>query len=1220
MNLRQSAKDFIEGNMKTRTLRQTLCLVGGLTAVLPAVMQAQTFTIANTPQVLATAMPPNVVLTLDDSGSMASAFVPDSLDTTSNRDGRRGKSSKFNALYYDPTIVYPAPIDSTGAKLVSTFTSAPINGLSQGTYGPGSRGVINLGTQYRPTWNYDPSTANNSSDPGNTGQTFGAHPNFSADLTAIGVPTTTAGLTTPGKAYYYVFNAGNSGCGGATDTGNDSCYSIRIVGNQNGPADINGDGVINGEDEKQNFANWYSFYRTRNLMTASSASLAFKILPDSARVAWQSLSTCTSFGTSCQGWASPSLANQIKSLDSTHRSQLYQWFFRLPATGSTPLRTAMNRAGTYYTTSGDNSPYGFDPNQSPTVTGKPEYACRPNFHIMMTDGVWNSDSGKFCYNPVSGTKVTCGNRDGTNTWLSGGAFPDGTVYDTSSSLTRIFRDSNSDDLADIAFHFWATDLRPDLTNKLIPFYADKNGTSAQQYWNPRNDPATWQHMVNFTVGLGLTSTLSVTSPADIRWGGSTFAAPGFTNLSNGTGSWPTTGTDVSPGNVYDLWHAAINSRGEAFSAENPQQLSTALQKALNRILATTAASAALATNSTRLATGTLLFQASFYSGDWTGRLKAIQINPDGSIGADLWEATDTGKIPAFGSRSIYTYSGTAGITFTQTDLTSASLWSYFNSSDLLNYLRGDASKETTVTGGVYRSRTTALGDIVNSDPAFVSAENYGYTDLPEGSAFSTTSYSAFLTQKQSRRKMVYVGANDGMLHGFDALTGAERFAYVPKAVLPNMALLSDPSYAHRYFVDGPPGAWDAFFGSAWKTVLIGATGAGAKSMFALDVTDPDTFGTSKVMWEINDSTAARTCDNTDPKYANDLGYTLGQGVVVKLNSGDWAVVFGNGYKSANNHAVLYVVRVADGCLINKIDTGIGDSTNPNGLGTPTLYDADGDDVYDYVYAPDLRGNVWKFDLSGASSGSWKIAYGTASGFPNGTPLFQARNSAGTVETITARVELGPAPTGKTGVVVLFGTGRFFADNDKGDTTPQTFYGIWDNGTRVTTTDRSELQVQTISLTTINIGGVPTAVRDITANTVDWNSKRGWYVDLPTSGERVIGTAAVRAGRVIFTTMFPSSSDPCDYGGGGWLMELDSRTGGKLPYTVFDTTRNGTIDDSDAKIGGMPLTVGMVKQPLVIDGSPNALKAMSGSSGSVQVEKNRSFSKALGRDSWREVTR
>jgi type IV pilus assembly protein PilY1 len=530
----------------------------------------------------------------------------------------------------------------------------------------------------------------------------------------------------------------------------------------------------------------------------------------------------------------------------------------------------------------------------------------------------------------------------------------------------------------------------------------------------------------------------------------------------------------------------------------------------------------------------------------------------------------------------------------------------------MNYLRGDATNELK-NAGTLRSRATSLGDIVNSDPAYVSAENYGYTSLPEGSAFSSTPYSSFLTTKQSRRKMVYVGANDGMLHGFDAMTGSERFAYVPNAVIANLPLLADPFYSHRYFVDGPPGVWDAFFGGAWKSVLVGTTGAGAKSVFALDVTDPDSFGPSKVLWEINANTAQRGCDNSDPAYAADLGYTINQGVAVKLNSGDWAVVFGNGYQSSNNHAVLYVVRASDGCLLKKFDTGSGSSANPNGLGTPTLWDADGDDVYDYIYAPDLRGRIWKFDLSGNSTGSWSIAN-------SGSPLFTARNSSGAVQYITARVELGPPPAGKSGVIVLFGTGRFFADNDKGDTTQQSFYGIWDNGSPVTTTDRSQLVRQTISTTSINVGGVPTTVRTITANTVDWSTKRGWYMDLPTSGERVIGTPAVRAGRVIFTTMFPSSTDPCDFGGGGWLMEVDARTGGLLPYTVFDTTRNGTIDDNDEKIAGMPLTVGMVKQPLVIDGSPNAIKAMSGSSGQVQVEKNRSFSQALGRDSWRELTR
>jgi type IV pilus assembly protein PilY1 len=443
-------RDFIEGNMRNPKVRQMLLVAGAVLGVLPGLASAQTYTIAQTPPVLATAMPPNVILTLDDSGSMQWAFVPDGMDSglsgsasslcppsTTCSNTRRAKSATFNSLYYNPSIIYPAPLDALGNPLTSSFTSAAINGYSQGTYGPSSRGTVNLATQYRPTWQYNPGSSNNSSNPGNTGQTFANHPNVAADLTAIGAATT----TTPGKAYYYVFS---SSCNVATDLGNDNCYSIKIVGNQAGPADLNGDGVIDGKDEQQNFANWYSFYRTRNLMVVGGASRTFTALPDSARVAWQSLSTCTTFGTNCTGWTPPSVSNWIHAFDAGHRGDLYNWLFRLPASGSTPMRTAWKRAGTYYATRGDNSPYGFDPNQSPTVTGQPEYACRPDFHIAMTDGVWNSDSGAFCYNPATGTTVTCGNRDGTNTWLASGRLPDGTVYDTSSSLTKIHRDSNSD--------------------------------------------------------------------------------------------------------------------------------------------------------------------------------------------------------------------------------------------------------------------------------------------------------------------------------------------------------------------------------------------------------------------------------------------------------------------------------------------------------------------------------------------------------------------------------------------------------------------------------------------------------------------------------------------------------------------------------------------------------------------------------------------------------
>ena len=1219
-------------------------LVGS--CVLSALLLAQTaaaFTVAQNPPFLPTPMPPNIVLTLDDSSSMARAFVPESLDSASS--SRRAKSSHRNALYYNPTTVYPRPVfvnaDGTTTTLTASFTDARINGFADS--GPGrasSLGTVNLSNGYRPTWEYDPSRTFSS-------QTFANHPN--ADLTRIGVTL----ASSPGKAYYYVWSPTNSGCT-STNIDDDACYSIRIVGEQAGPADVDGNGVVNGDDERLNFAIWYSFYRTRNLMTVAAASRAMADVPSTARVGFQALRASSSGASanglcalpsnqndlsqfSCSGWTQPNPAvdNRIREFSSAHKNGFYRWLFMLPAPTSnpfnfTPLRSAVSRIGRYFTTSGVNSPYA----QQPQVSVGTEFSCRPNFHIVMTDGYWNSDqdtTSNFC----SGTN--CGNVDNTSRDL-----PDGKRYDTTLSLTSIYRsstdqNSGANNLADIAFHYWATDLRSDLANNLLPFRSDRSGNADQQYWNPKNDPATWQHLVTFTVGLGLTSTLNLTTP-DRRWGGSTYAGAGYANFLSGAASWPATGTSsnwsennttssLAQGRVYDLWHAAINSRGQAFSAETPRELADALRTALNRILERESASAALATNSSRLATDTLLFQARFSSGTWTGSLTAYAINADGSVGNVQWEATAPGNIPAHGARNIFTWSGTAGTTFDQAGLTAAGLWSSIGSTGLLNYLRGDSSQEEK-NGGNYRTRGGPLGDIINSDPVFVFAENYGYRSLPEGA----TTYQPFVASKQSRRKMLYVGSNDGFLRAFDALTGQERFAFVPQAVIPDLPQLADPNYGHRYYVDGAPVAWDAYFGNAWRTVLIGSTGAGGRSVFALDVTDPDAFSASKVLWEINQNTPYRTGasgDAADPQYGARLGLTIGQAVVAKLNNGEWVAIFGNGYRSPGNasaspaipgdQASLYIVRLSDGRLIKRIDTGVGSITAPNGLGTPTLHDLNGDDVYDVVYAPDMRGNVWKFDLTSTSPGSWGIAFASASGFPNGAPLFQARSGSGAVQPISARVELTAPPPGKSGIMVVFGTGRFFAVGDNTDTTGQTFYGIWDDGTRVTATDRSTLQAQTISTSTINLRGVNTLVRSVSANAVDWATKRGWYIDLPTSMERVTGSAVVRGGRVIFTTLIPSV-DPCEFGGSGWLMEVDAATGTKLPYSVFDTSGDKYVNSADADISGVPVGVGMVRMPLVLEGTPTAFKFLSGTKGEIQLERNRTFGPPLGRESWREVQR
>lgn len=1171
------------------------------------VQAAAAFTISNNPPFLPTPLAPNIVITLDDSGSMAWAYVPDNLYTWGGT--RRFKSSRFNPLYYDPDTVYPPPVDANGNPLSTSFANAWINGFADGVAGRPNNGSVNLGIDYRPTLEYNPRL---------TSQTFAAHANVAADLSALQAGRVANGGTlvspfttsTPGPAYYYRFDAALPNCDGTID--DDDCYQLVIV------SATSGTNLLVGPDERQNFANWYSYYRTRNLLTVSAATRAVAGLPDGARVAWQAINSCNSFSSTCSGWTRSGVSftavphvirrwigTPTNAADATHKQNFYKWVMRLPASGGTPLRTAAGRVGAYFKTSGNNSPYGLDPNQSTTVSG-PEYSCRPNFQILMTDGIWNSDSdsGGYC----SGSP--CNDQDGTAR-----ALPDGATY--SPAATPIYRGSSSNNLADIAFHYWATDLRPDLANNLVPYFIDRSGTAAQQYWNPKNDPATWQHLVTFTVGLGLTRSMNVTTPVDIRWGGGTYAAPGYPNLLSGAGSWPATASNASPGNVYDLWHAAINSRGQSFAAERPEELSIALNTALNRILERESAAAALATNSTRLTTDTLLFQARLNSGDWTGRLTAYRINVDGTLGSPVWEATDSGKIAPYGTRKIYTWNGSGGMNFTQADLVGAGLWPASATPGLFDYLRGDDSGEQK-NGGSFRNRSVRLGDIVNSDPVFVGAENFGYAGLPEGLTAGPTPYRSFLTAKQSRRKMLYVGANDGMLHAFDALTGEERFAYVPGAVIPNLASLADPAYAHRYFVDGSPTAWDAFVGGAWKTVLIGTTGAGAKSIFALDVTDPDAFDAGKVLWEINASTPTRARDAAPPNYAGDLGFTLGQGVVVKLNNGEWGVVFGNGYRSANDRAVLYIVRAADGTLIRKIDTGVGGAATPNGLGTPTLHDANGDNVYDYAYATDMLGNVWKFDLTSSNPTTWGIAFGAASGFPSGAPLFQARNAGGQVQPIQAKVELARPPLGVPGVIVLFGTGRFFTTTDNIDTTGQSFYGILDNGTRVTSTDRSQLVQQTVSTVNVDFRGVLTPLRDVSTNPIDWTTKRGWYLDLPVSKERVIGPAIVRTGRVIFTTLVPSD-DPCNFGGSGWLMEVDAKSGGKLPYSVFDTNGDGLVNDADTRVAGVPLTVGIVKQPLVLEGTPTAQKVMSGTSGNIQIERNRTFNR-LGRDSWRELTR
>ena len=514
--------------------------------------------------------------------------------------------------------------------------------------------------------------------------------------------------------------------------------------------------------------------------------------------------------------------------------------------------------------------------------------------------------------------------------------------------------------------------------------------------------------------------------------------------------------------------AASGGTTSAYNADDSATLKAAFDAIFQDIKFKTGTAASIATNSTRLDTGTLIYQAKFDSTDWSGQLIAYKVNPDGSIdtinpAGKAWDTDQTGKIPMPGDRDIYTWNGTGtplvkGVAFLWANLTASQQTDLqdggpvADGQDRLEWLRGNQSEEQP--GGVFRTRSRILGDIVNSDPFYVAAPNFGYEVLP-GTEGST--YFAFRTGNLSRTKMLYVGTNDGMLHAFDAETGVEKFAYIPNAVFPKLASLTAPNYAHQYFVDGSPYAGDAYFGGAWHTVLLGTTGAGGRAVFALDVTNPGSFAASKVLWEF-----------TDP----DLGYTIGQPVTGRMKDGTWAAIFGNGYESTSRRAFLYVVNLQTGALIRKIDTGAGSVGAPNGLATPALL-ADNSRIIEYAYAGDLFGNLWKFDLTSATPGNWKVAYDDGATPPNPAPLFKARYVSGSpsvevAQPITAPLEIGLHPNG--GYLIIFGTGKYFEVGDNGSTAVQSLYGVWDKGARIVETDRSTL-VQQIILAEPSVSGL-----------------------------------------------------------------------------------------------------------------------------------------------------
>jgi type IV pilus assembly protein PilY1 len=630
--------------------------------------------------------------------------------------------------------------------------------------------------------------------------------------------------------------------------------------------------------------------------------------------------------------------------------------------------------------------------------------------------------------------------------------------------------------------------------------------------------------------------------------------------------------------------AIAGGTGNYYPATSPAALVDDLNSVLiavqNGALSTTASSV----NSSHLQTNSVAYQSDFVSSDtpyqdWTGELFAKALDPTtgAATGAPLWSAeaqldTQTAGAGWDTSRLIATWNPTldgvgGGVPFrwqgaAPSRQISADQQTLLQPSDALGqsrlaYLRGDSSGERH-NGGAFRDRSHLLGDIADSQAAFVGA--------PNGPS-SASSYLSFQTAHASRAPMLYVGANDGMLHAFDASNGTEKFAFIPNGVFANLYRLSDPLYnqSHRFFVDGSPQSGDVQFpDGSWHTMLVGGENGGGRTVYALDVTSPETLTSEAAVgaaakWEFSDS---------------DMGLSYSQPSIAQIAApSNYAVFFGNGYNSPSNHAILFAVDPKTGQTLAKIDlctaTGVPadacSASAPQGLSTVSVANADGlqSQPITKVYAGDLQGNLWAVDVSNADASRWTVKL-----------LFQARDPAGNPQPITTPpvVTLNPNYPRTAGLLIMFGTGQFLTANDLTNRQTQTIYGVLDRPAGAGLYHRSDLQSQTISYVTAATAGLPQDLLTDTSASVDFSSKAGWYDDLPIVGQRVTTDPQLLHGTFITTLNTPPSTS-CGIGS-AMLLELNYANGGAFTQPQLDINGNLAIDTNDNYLGSNPVGVGL----------------------------------------------
>jgi len=961
--------------------------------------------ISDAPPYLLKGVSPNLILTLDNSGGMraANASIATGLaNLMARRFDASDTASITNRQYYDPTLIYLPPLRADGSSYPNaSFFGAPrdffrgtfcascqdaalagaLNGSSCATLCPtvDRDCTLDLSSHYAPTWQDSPFPCALAD-----GLYLGIYtldPSLAAlvtstETTLVDIEAVKArqlalacmhdAFSPPDScpAFFHRVREGqtyNDPSGGqltcatsdfdtfwaqASETQRSawvaSCLERVEVGSDR---DLETTGTeilasrrgllgVSGETDqtlaRRNFANWYAYYRNRWFTLQTVVSRAVADLNPAVRLTYQSLEDATHDVND--------LFVPFGLFDETHRRWFYDWLYAGIANADELLLASAVRVFDFCR---QDRAYYQDP-QSSVSTGNPLRACRNQFHLIFSDGSW-SDTTK--------PATWLANNDGTSRPLPAGvgSFAESlglTSYPTDGS-TRIYWDSNSEGLADIVFHSWITDLRPedDLVRTLIRDPVVPSGEAPSYvFWNPANDPADWQHITTFTVGLGLQGNVSYPSGDYL---------PGLNILSDGfPGSWSaltSIGGGPTPAQmVDDLWHAGINGRGGHSTAWQPDALVNDFRSILASVSAAVpgeAAVAAPAVSSGSADAPQLLLQATLNTSDWTGDMRSYRVSggpglkpcpeankPKGELCEDpdvayYWSLADRldgnadkGIPPRlWTTRRLVSATASYSADGTKSDSAipfASDSWSSLSEEDQRALLgltdpavalpaadssavQGAKAVMDFIAGKVdsssfdFRKRASLVGDIIRGAPVIVE---------PPSRIFKDPSYVALAEENKDRRSLAYGGGNDGLLRAVDLKTGTERFAYVPRPLFGKLATLTDPGYGsdppHTNFVDGPIAEGDAYLSGSktWSSVVVGALGAGAQAVYA--IRSPSLAGATVV-----DATDVHLWDFTD-RDDPDLGYVFGKPAIVRVLLSDgsirWVAVFGNGYNSSED--------------------------------------------------------------------------------------------------------------------------------------------------------------------------------------------------------------------------------------------------------------------------------------------------------------------------------